>query len=145
MPAFVRNKATIVLTPDPNWSWKGWNGELQINGNSSKVKVNGEHVIEETDVPNFQFTPQTYTAIGFQDIAGTIVQAIFTVSPGTASRKIRTRVGYALHASTSGTFIATVGVPSQLTTPGGLVPDPISQKRGTWRIKEPGQQIFLEQ
>lgn len=142
MRPFLINGAKIKLKPDPGWSWEGWDGVQEVRAVSNPMKIDGQDIIHENDVPFFTLIPfRAYKAVGFSDTPGTIITALFSVNKPTLSDKIKVSNAFPLLKTTTGKFTCNYTVPSFKATPGGPVPDPVPLKTGTWSVVDANQQV----
>lgn len=144
MKHFLNNGAQIELKPSPDWSWEGWDGKMEIRALKNTMKISGEDVMHENDVPAFILAPgKSYKAKGFDDIPGIIGPAKFIVDKETLDDKMKLNGFYALLITTTGKFTAIVTIPSLNTKPAVPVPDPLLIKTGTWKVVKPNQNIVF--
>jgi hypothetical protein len=141
---FLNSKSTIVLMPDADWNWEGWDGHLVVEAHIHKTHISTHKIIIEDDVPLFKFIPHAYRSKEFNDIPGMIGQATFMVDETTLVSKLKVDNFRPLHVDSTGTFECIVSTPSARNSATGPVPDTLLKKQGKWSVYDSNQKIFVK-
>lgn len=139
MSIFVTVKGgKIQLQPDPDWTWKGFDGDIEITGTQSLLSVDNKPVIIQTDFPQTHQLGKNYSTQN-HSTPGTVQSVLLSVNQNTLSTQVFSEAA-CVTEDTGGSFQAVVTQPA--LTPNG-VPDPLLLKSGKWRVVEPGQEIMV--
>ncbi len=141
MPDLLTKFSKIKLTPGAGWSWRGWDGVVTLAQGLDTVLADGRAVVldQHLILALSQVAAKPYEAVGFADVPGMIATVIGTIDTGTLAESIGAGPSQPALSTTTGTFIATVGLPSSRLTPAGPVPDPLPAKSGTWKVESSAQ------
>ncbi len=142
MPDLLTKSSTIKLTPGAGWSWRGWDGVVTLSQGLDTVLANGNAIVldQHLILTLSQVAAKPYEAMGFADVPGLIATVVGTIDVGTIAERIEAGPSGPALSTTTGTFTATVSVPSSRLTPGGPVPDTIPVKSGTWKVGSSAQE-----
>lgn len=139
MSIFVTVKGgKIQLQPDPDWTWKGFDGDIEITGTQSLLSVDNKPIIIQTDFPQTHQLGKNYSTQN-HSTPGTVQSVLLSVNQNTLSTQVFSEAA-CVTEDTGGSFQAVVTQPA--LTPNG-VPDPLLLKSGQWRVVEPGQEIMV--
>lgn len=142
MPDLLTKSSTIKLTPGAGWSWRGWDGVVTLAQGVDTVLADGYAVVldQHLILTLSQAAAKSYEAMGFADVPGMIATVIGTIDACTLAESIESSSSRPALSTTTGTFTATVGVPSSRLTPGGPIPDSVPVKSGTWKVESSTQE-----
>ncbi|MDP9808303.1 hypothetical protein J2W42_001141 [Rhizobium tibeticum] len=141
MSDILTSSSTLKLTPDTGWSWQGWDGVLALNQALDSVLADGNEVVldQHLILALSQVVAKPYTATGFADVPGTIATVVGSIDTATLAQTIVSGSSQVALATTTGRFIATVGIPSSRVTPTGPLPDLVAMKSGIWKVEMSAQ------
>jgi len=141
MPEVLTQTSRIKLSPGPGWSWKSWDGVVPLYQALTSVSASGNPVVLEQHLllTLSQVAGWPYEAIGFSDIPGMFATIVGTIDGGTLAQTVKAGSSRLALATVTGSFTATVGVPSSKITPGGPAPDMVLVKTGTWKVDSSAQ------
>jgi hypothetical protein len=141
MDALGADSAKIEFTPAPDWSWKGWDGTVELTAGNKQFASSGNAVALAADIQMLgpKLVGKMYTAAGFEAIPGSCVMANIVVNQATLSKSVSINGQRCVTAQTRGTF--TLGCVPSFGSAATPPPDPNPVKTGTWKFTQLGQHV----
>jgi hypothetical protein len=141
MPEVLTLSSSVKLMSGAGWSWRGWDGVVALDMGLDTVLASDNAVVlaQHLILALSQVAAKPYEAIGFADVPGIIANIVPNIDPDTLAQTVKAGSSRVALSNTTGTFTATVGLPSHRMIPSGPIPDPALVKVGTWKIEASAQ------
>lgn len=142
MGDLLRDGAVLIVKPVGGWTFRGFSGEVKVEGSGKAFSARGGPVVLPEDVLKAlakELAGKNYVAPPFADVPGVVTVAVAQVDPSSVSGSIRVGGSPVCLDESNGTVLLTC-TPALSTSQGpSPVPDPAPAKSATWSVRSTGQ------